>query len=383
MTVIAIARTTGLVLAALAALASAPGPRAETFTAETEKLLRDMKLKPEIMAGLDKELAVPPGWIEAARKEGLVKIRMTLDDKEFTKLWPVFAARYPGIKAEYAHGIGRERAVAPLLAFKRGTILSDTLFAFDSQEKDFREAHALTDLRDLPGWNNVDPVWRAPDGLWIGAHSPHNCVSYNTKTVKKDELPKTWDELLTNPRWRNGKVGMGVNVQTWIGPLWIAKGEAWADDYMKRLFTVLKPQLRKEQLSMTPRLNALGEFDLSVPAGDYAVRPHEDQGMPVSFHCPDIVPKGNVAIAIVAGTPRLDAAKLFVNWILSKEGQVALARAGQIIPAHKGLQVAELLPYPKEVLGKTLAPIDARVREVGPAIAEKWHELWMSAGGAN
>ena len=370
------------IVAAVVALALAPaGSRAENFTAETTKLLKESKLGPEIMAGLDKELAMPAAIVEGARREGLVKARMTLNVKEFAKVAPVFEARYPGVKIEYIHGIGRERAVAPLLAFKRGTILSDVLFAIDSQERDYREAKALLDLRDLPGWANVPAGGKASDGLLAAAHNPHYCMSYNKNTVKKAELPKTWDELVDNPRWHGGKVGMAVNVHVWVAPLWAIKGDAWTDAFLAKLFTVLKPQLRKEQLSMTPRLNAIGEFDLSVPAGDFAVRPYEDQGMPVSYHCPDIVPKGNTSIAIVAGSPRTNAAKLFVNWILSKEGQIALSYAGQIIPSHKDLQIAQLLPYASEVLGKTMAPVDDRVRPKTPEIVAKFHKLWTSQGG--
>jgi iron(III) transport system substrate-binding protein len=367
----------GLAIAAALALPA----QAENLTPETEKLLRDMKLSPSLMAGLDKELAVPPAWIEAAKKEGRVQIRTTLNDREFNNLWPVFAARYPFIKLEYKHGVGRDRAIGPLLAFKTGTILSDVLFAFDSNEGDYREVKMLADLRDLPGWANIDDSIKSPEGVWIGAHGPHYCLSYNPKTVKKEELPKDWNELVTNPRWRSGKIGMGTNVQTWITPLAGAFGEAWAFDYMQKLFGVTKPQLSKENLSMTPRLKAMGEYDMSVPAGDYAVWPYEQQGQSVSFHCPEVVAKGNSSFGVVAGSPRIHAAKIFVNWAVSKEGQVALARAGQILPQHKGLQIAELLPYPKEVLGKKVAPADHAARARNPAIAQKFNDLWLSAGG--
>ena len=370
-----------LTWAAAAMVAAAAPAGAETLTKETEKLLKDLKLTPAILDGLDKELAVPPAWIEAAKKEGTVKVRMTLTDPEFSDLKPVFEARYPFVTLEYQRGVGRERAIGPLLAAKRGQVLSDVLFAFDSNEQDFREAKALADLRDLPGFGNVPEEVTAPDGTWVGAHGPHYCLSYNLNSVKKAELPKTWEELISNPRWRNGKVGMTVNFHSWLTPLGSVLGEAWLTDYMERLFTVLKPQLRKENLSMTPRLNAIGEYDLSVPAGDYAVWPYQDQGMPVGFHCPDLVAKGNSSFGVLAASPRLHAAKLFVNWAISKEGQLALVRAGQILPQHKALQIREVMPYPDEVLGKKMAGTTAKVRVLSPKYAEKWHELWTGGGG--
>jgi iron(III) transport system substrate-binding protein len=371
-----------LSIAAAVAALSAP-VTAQPLTAETHKLLAAMKLDASVLAGLDRELAVPAAWVEAAKREGSVKVRMTLSDKEFDLVRPLFEARYPGVKIEYTLGIGRERSVAPLLAFQRGTILSDVLFAIDPQEEDYRAAKALTDLRDLPGHANIADALKSADGFLVGTTWPHYCMSYNTKTVKKEELPKTWEALVADARWRDGKVGMGVNVQVWLAPLWGVKGDAWTDDYMGKLFTVLKPQLRKEQMSTTPKLNALGEFELSVPVGDFAVRPIEDTGATVSFHCPDYVPRGSASMVILAGTPRLNAAKLFVNWALSKEGQLALYNGGRSIPAHKDLQIAQVLPYPNAVLDRKLAAQDARVRRKTPELAAKWHELWVKGGGGN
>jgi ABC-type Fe3+ transport system substrate-binding protein len=94
-----------------------------------------------------------------------------------------------------------------------------------------------------------------------------------------------------------------------------------------------------------------------------------------------VVPKGNSSFAVMRGTPRLHAAKLFVNWAVSREGQVALAYAGQILPQHKALQIPELMPYPKEVLGRKMAPVSVKTLPLNPPIAQKFHDLWMGAGG--
>jgi hypothetical protein len=114
--------------AAAAALLCASAPlHAENLTKATRDLLAEAKLDPSIMAGLDQELAVPQAMIDGAKKEGLIKIRLTVAEKLFDKVWKVFAARYPGIDYEYVRGIGPERAVVALVAFKRGTYVSDVV----------------------------------------------------------------------------------------------------------------------------------------------------------------------------------------------------------------------------------------------------------------
>jgi ABC-type Fe3+ transport system substrate-binding protein len=150
---------------------------------------------------------------------------------------------------------------------------------------------------------------------------------------------------------------------------------------MNRLFTVLKPQYRKENLSMTPKLAALGEYDLAVPAGDGIVSGYEKEGIPIGYHCPSPVPVYMAWVGILKGNPHPNGARLFVNWLFSKEGQLAVAWADDAIPAHKALERKELMSYADEVLGKPTAPLSQAVLDLMPEIAAKWHEAWTRAGG--
>lgn len=374
-------RTILTVLAA-AALAAAWPARAETFTPATTKLLADLKLDAAILAGLDRELAVPASWIEGARREGLVKVRTTAADPRFARAWGVFEARYPFLKYEHVRGIGRERAVVPLMAYKQGTFVSDVVSSIEALEDEYRKAGALIDLRELPGYANVEAFYTAPDGVAVSYRKQHYCMTYDPAKQKRSDLPKTWDDLVGDPRWRNGRVGMAVNVHTWIAPLWGIKGDAWAEGYMDRIFREMKPQLRKERLAMLPQLTSLGEFELGVPITDLIVAVNTARGMSVSFHCPDIVPMTAPHMAILKGTPRLNAAKLFVNWVLSKEGQLAMHWADAHIPVHRDLNRREFVPFPDAVLGKRFAPQDARVLAKIPEIAKRWQTYWIAGGGA-
>lgn len=355
---------------------------AVTMTPETKKLLKAINKGPEVLKGLDKELTVPQAWIDGAKKEGSVKIRTTVQAPRFHKAWEIFHARYPFLEYEYVRGIGPERARKPLMAYKgRKIILSDVVSSYEVMEDQYREVHALIDLRGIPGYKNVPQELNARDGISTVYRKQHWCMSYNPKVVKKSELPKTWDDLMTNPRWRNGKVGMAVNIHTWLAPIWGVKGDKWTYDYLNKLFTVLKPQLRKERLSMTPQLNALGEFDLSLPAGDFIVAVTEKKGMKVKFHCPEPVPTAAAHIGIMNGSPRVNAAKLFLNWLLSKEGQLAMHYADAQVPVHVGLQDPSYLPYPDAVMGKKLAWTDEKVLKKMPDIVRRFKKLWIAGGG--
>jgi iron(III) transport system substrate-binding protein len=374
-----IAILSSVTVLALAALAPAPAS-AQTMTAETRKLLADLKLSPDVLAGLDAELAVPQAWIDAAKKEGVVKVRFPSEEKRFNEMAEVFKARYPGIEIEYTRGTGQQRATAPLIAFKRGTYLSDVLTSWDPMEDEYRAANALDRIDDLPAYKNVPAEYNAEGGIGVAFRLQHYCIGYNTQKVKKEELPKTWDEVLTDKRWHNGRIGMAQNVHVWLGVLWAAKGTAWTNNYLEKIFTVVKPQQRKENLRAYLKLMSLGEYDLAIPAGDFIIRELEDEGMPISMHCPDLIPASAGWLGIMKGNPHPNGAKLFANWVLSKEGQIAGYRANSNIPSHKDMRRREFLPYPDEMMGRKLVIRTPAAQANMENITALWGKYWGAAG---
>jgi iron(III) transport system substrate-binding protein len=366
---------------AVANLAVAPAAPAETLTNETRKLLKDLKLGEDVLDGLDAELAVPQAWIDGAKKEGVVKVRLPLEIQRFAGMAELFKARYPGIEVEYTRGTGPARAQQPLITFKRGTYLADVLSSWDPMEQEYRAADALIPLSDLPAFKSIPAAYNAEGNYGVGFRLQHWCIGYNTEKVKKSDLPKTWEDILTNPRWRGGKIGMARNVHVWLGTLWGSKGTAWVNNYIEKTFEVVKPQLRKENLRAYLKLMSIGEYDMAIPAGDFIIRTLEDDGMPITLHCPEPVPTNAGWIGIFKGNPHPNAAKLFANWMLSKEGQIAGYRADSNIPANKGLARGEFLPYPEEVLEHRLAVRTPAAQANVVNVVKEFNRYWI-AGGA-
>jgi iron(III) transport system substrate-binding protein len=362
------------------ALSIAPAG-AESLTDASKEMLKELKLDAAILGGLDQELKIPQAWIDGSKKEGQLRVRLTMHASRFENVRKVFEARYPWIKLEYSRGIGQARALGPLLAFKRGTYVTDIVSSFEALSDQYAAANALIDLRQLVTASAPRSEFNSEDGTALAYRLQHYCTAYGKKRVKKEELPKTWDDIITNTRWHNGKTGVAINVNAWLGPLWGKKGEAWGRDYMDKLFNVVKPQIRKERLSTTPKLAALGEFDLTIPGGDFIVKGHEEEGVPVGYHCPTPAPVTAAWIGILKGNPHPNASLIYVNWALSKEGQLADNWGDNFIPSHKGLQRKEFLPYPEEVLGKEAAPLTPAVLKEMPKIIALWHQYWVKSGG--
>jgi iron(III) transport system substrate-binding protein len=358
------------------ALALAAPARAVDIPDATRKILTDLKLDDSTLQGLDRELAVPKEWVDGAKREGNVRLTGSWDAEEFKALSAPFVARYPQVKVNYTRGSFNARALRPLIAFQEGRYTADIVTGIGGAMPRYIEAGALDDLRLLPNANNVIDGMKSDRGDWIGIRIRYWCMSYNTNKVKREELPETWEDLLTQPRWRNGHLALANLPQLWVLPLWGEYGEEWVERYLKTLFNDVKPQIRKEGANAVLNLVIAGEFDAAIPSADYRMARYVERGAPVSWHCPTPLPSAISEMAILKGSPNIHAARLFANWLLSKEGQIAQFHADRATPIHKELQTKTFLMFPDEIAGKKIAFRDPGLEDLHDELLKIWNPLW-------
>lgn len=347
----------------------------------TQAIMKETGLPADVLAGLDAELQMPAKWIEAAKKEKLLLVSGTWDADQFDALVAPFRERYPFIDFKYARATRHDRVIKPLLAYKAGRVTVDLISGVGAYYTKFREVGALQDLSVIPNWKNVPEGMKDKDGGWIGQRLRYWCMAYNKKALAKADLPKTWDDLLINPKYRNGKIGMGNRPNLWLLSMWDIKGEKAIRDYAARLFTDVKPQLRKEGMNALISLASAGEFDISLPSAEYRVSQMERKGAPVSWHCPEPVPMAISEMVGIKG-PHQNAALMFVNWFMSKEGQVSQFAANYAPPVHKDLRRREFLAYPDEILGRKVAFRTPESMENDlKHLTRFWDPMWFSAKG--
>ena len=370
-----------LLLSFMATAAVPPAPsQAADLPKATQAILGNLHENQSVLSGLDKELAVPHAWIEGARKEGTFKLVGTWDGKNYHAMVKPFEERYPFIKVQYREAASREtRVMSTLVAFQSGRYIADVMEGVSGGFNQFKESDALADLSDIPGWNNVPDGLKNPDGSWIGFRMRYWCATYNTNLVKKSELPATWDGFVDNPRWYDNKIGLGNRPNLWLLNLWGAKGADWARAYATKLFNVTKPQFRKEGLDALVGLAISGEFQISFPTGADRVVQYIEKGAPVGWHCPEPVPAATTGILALKGNPHINASKIFINWLVSKEGQIAMYSVDRIPPAHKDLQSADFVPFADQVVGKQIAFQDlSLIDNVLPELMTFWNPLWTA-----
>lgn len=358
------------------------GVRAAELPPSTKAMLAKLKLSNDVLKGLDDELKVPAAWIEGAKKEGKVTYFGTFGLNEWPEYIAPFKARYPFITVDHQRTSRLGRVDKPLIAYKEGRVVADIIAAIAGQMKAYREADALMDLSELPNFRLAEEDLRAKDGRWVGEKVKYWCIAYNTKYIKKTDLPRTWDDLLTAKAFHNGNIGVSDRPHNWILPLWTTKGADYTRAYIDKFFRIAKPQLRKEGARAIVTLTIAGEFHASIPATDYRVAEYAEKGAPISWHCPEPAPVTTSELVIIKGTKVLNAAKIFMNWHLSKEGQIAQYVSTGAAGVHRDLQSIGLGAFPDAIKGKKVAVRSPESLDEEFTLAFRaWRAAWKDAGG--
>jgi iron(III) transport system substrate-binding protein len=164
------------------------------------------------------------------------------------------------------------------------------------------------------------------DGYWSAVYMMPNVIGYNTRLVKRDEVPRSDEELL-NPKWK-GKIGMDHTKPEWFAWRLKRMGEEKGLAYMKKLGA---QEFRLYAgLTILTNLLAAGEFPLVLNTYLHNAEDAKRKGAPVDWVAQEPVFTKFQPIGVGAKAPHPNAAKLFVDFILSEDGQKIIASFGRV-----------------------------------------------------
>jgi len=170
------------------------------------------------------------------------------------------------------------------------------------------------------------------ENFWAAIYMMPNVIAYNTRMVSRAEVPVS-DEDLLNPKWR-GKIGMDYTKPEWFSWKLKRMGQEKGLAYMKRLGA---QEFRLSAgLSIITGLLAAGEFPLVLNTYIHNAADHKRKGAPVDWVTQDPVFTKFQPIGISAKAPHPNAAKLFIDFVLSDEGQKIIASFGRM-PTRRGV----------------------------------------------
>ena len=265
--------------------------------------------------------------VEAAKKEGKVVVYGSVVPQAMEDLHRGFEAKY-GIKVEYWRGDSTkvsERARTEWRAGKPG---------FDVVEGNrgvqlIMKSEGLFATYAPPSSEKFPAQFKEKDGLITPWRVLPISILYNTELVKPGELPKTFDDLL-NPKW-SGKISLPdptrhTTTAQFLANLEQFKKDKWLD-YVKAL-AKQKPVL-VESLAPVTTTVIKGEALLGITYIKY-VKQYKG---PVGYVLMDKYLTDPNYLALSAKASRPNAAKLYIDYACSPEGQKHVAESGEFVMA--------------------------------------------------
>ncbi len=171
-----------------------------------------------------------------------------------------------------------------------------------------------------------------PQEYWAAVYIMPNVIGYNAQMAKRSEVPKSYEELL-NPKWK-GKIGMDSTKPEWFAWMLKQMGRERGLAYMKKLAD--QDLKLYAGLTLLTNLLASGEFPLVLNDYLHTVEEVKRKGAPVDWVALDPVFTKFQPIGIGSRAPHLNAAKLFVDFMLSLEGQKIIASFARV-PTRRGV----------------------------------------------
>ena len=277
--------------------------------------------------------AADPALIAAAKKEGEVVWYTTQIVSQLVR--PVAAAfeKKYGIKVRANRANASETAVKILNEAKAGRLQADIFDGTTTVVPLKAEGHVL---RWLPDSAEEYPAQvKDPQGYWIANNLFVITPGFNTSLIARGKEPRTLADLL-DPSLR-GKMawngfptssGAGGFIGTVLTEMGEEKGRAFLRELGKQRIANLRGSAR-EVLDQT----IAGEYSLALQIFNHHAVISAKKGAPVDWIAMEPATVTLSTLSVLAKAPHPNAAKLLMDFIISREGQEVFAKA-DYIPAH-------------------------------------------------
>jgi len=274
--------------------------------------------------------------VAAATKEGKVVWYTSLALPSAEKLAKLFEAAYPGITVEVQR-TGSQRILQRVMQELQANIKNvDVIHTSDAGHFVLLKDKKLLTKYTPAGVEGFPSAFKDRDGYYYGLRATVNVIAYNSKIVPANEAPRTWKDLL-DPRWKGKMVTAHPGYSGVIATHVLALTHLYGWDYWKQL---ARNRLMLVQSAVDPsQVVASGERPIAVDGGHYTFYQTKMKGNPVEVVFPkDGVPLVVSPSAIATFAPHPNAAKLFTDFIFSRELQQVLADSEGLYTGHPAVK---------------------------------------------
>lgn len=294
--------------------------------------------------------------IAEARVEAVVRIYGNADAAAMAPVVAAFRRQYPGVAVRYVELESRDVFRRVLLDRRSGRAGADLVWssAMDLQAKlindGFAQSYQSPEKPALP----AAAVWK---NMGYGVTAEPVALVYNKRLVARAAVPRTHEGLEAFLRSSKARVATYDPARSNVGYLYLAEDYAITHD-TRSLIGAIAANHPLLAATTSPMLDAVADGRAAIGynvVGPYALtRASRDRRIGVAFfHDYTIIASRIAFVARNAAHPA--AARLFLDFLLSRTGQILLARQW-------------LLPVRGDVRAPRLSPTRARPIRVGPQL---------------
>jgi iron(III) transport system substrate-binding protein len=260
-----------------------------------------------------------------ARREGSLTVYASMAEKDLIRLVSAFERRY-GIKVNVWRS-GKNNVLRRAVDEARAGRFDVDVVHNPSPEMELLHRERLLQEVRSPYQRELIPEAVAPHREWAGPRVYVFVQAYNTGKVKREELPKTFAELL-DPRWK-GKIAIEAKEQEWFYTLVHEMGEEAGIAFFRELVAKNGLTVRNGN-ALLNNLVVAGDIPLALTLYSYLPEQSRRAGAPIDW----IALKPTIAytdgIGVMRRAPHPNAAVLFYDFVLS-DGQQLLAELNHVV----------------------------------------------------
>jgi iron(III) transport system substrate-binding protein len=304
--------------------------------------------------GADREARL----LAEARKQREVVMYTSLNLKDSVPLTEAFEKK-TGIKVQLWRA-SSEKVLQRAITEARAGRFSPDVFETNGPEMEAMYREKLLEQFFSPHFTDLPAAAFPRHRHYVADRFNFFTIGYNTQLVKPEEVPNSYEDLV-HPRWA-GRVGIEGSDVDWFGAIVKSMGEDKGLAMFRKL-AENKPQIRTGHTLMA-ELVASGEIPLAATLYNHNVERLLVKGAPVKWKAIQPTFGRPNAIGVARRAPHPHAAMVFVDFMLSKEGQTLLKERNRV-PASLSVDT-HLNKFPFHMIDPVIT-LDEN---------EKWEKLW-------
>ena len=277
--------------------------------------------------------------LAAAKSEG----QITVYASTYERVLEAFKTEYPEIKVTSIGGRSSDVAARIIAERRAGKYLADVVAVgsntafnvlYRAKALDpLKPTLTLPEVLDPSKWLGGEYPFVDPERQYVFVYlsNPSSVFDYNSKLTNPGEFKSYWDVL--NLKWK-GKIVSLTPTSTTMGSTlqFLYYHPELGQDYLRKLFGSMEATFSADPRQMLDWL-AQGNYSICLGCRNNEIARAKKQGLPVGTLDTSAWKEGgrislSGSLSLANKAPHPNAAKVFINWYLSRKGQIAVQKEG-------------------------------------------------------